>query len=435
MAANDALVLSGGASQGDFEVGAVRRLFELGFQPGLIVATSVGSVNAVKLVESGALATTGQPSGLEQIWLGLAGNDSMYTNNPAFNLPSLQAVTGNNPENILEGDTIAAFVSGVASLVGIPFAGLAAVALLANLGLDLKKAGQDLTQFLQQLQQSLLSAQSIYTLDPIKTLLNNANILNPNHVDSSSIKLLLAMVSLETGDLRFVNQHGVLLEADTKTPHLETGAVPQKCQKLADDVTAALDNLQGIGGPGDYPTVAAYQAALGAAKAALQKARLALAACEQQNPQSPQQVVVAVPDAVLASASIPFVFPPVKLGHDNYVDGGVRQTVPISGAIAAGATNVWAVTANHVSVSPLPVVDQLTKATITSYDHASCLQIAQRAAEDIMSAQIEQDNMAPLVAWGSATVTVVQPEDGTVPPDIHTGFTVDPGLIRIRMAT
>ena len=34
MAASDALVLSGGASQGDFEVGAVRRLFELGFQPG-----------------------------------------------------------------------------------------------------------------------------------------------------------------------------------------------------------------------------------------------------------------------------------------------------------------------------------------------------------------------------------------------------------------
>ncbi len=65
MTASDALVLSGGSSKGDFEVGPVRLLFELGFQPGLIVGTSVGSLNAVKLVESGTLATRNRPSGLE----------------------------------------------------------------------------------------------------------------------------------------------------------------------------------------------------------------------------------------------------------------------------------------------------------------------------------------------------------------------------------
>jgi len=47
----DALVLSIGATEGDFEVGAVRRLFELGVTPDLIAGTSVGAINAAKLAE------------------------------------------------------------------------------------------------------------------------------------------------------------------------------------------------------------------------------------------------------------------------------------------------------------------------------------------------------------------------------------------------
>jgi NTE family protein len=38
-------------------------------------------------------------------------------------------------------------------------------------------------------------------------------------------------------------------------------------------------------------------------------------------------------DYVLASASIPVFFPPVKLGGDFYGDGGIRQSAPLSPAI------------------------------------------------------------------------------------------------------
>ena len=421
-AANDALVLSGGASQGDFEVGAVRRLSELEFQPGLIVGTSVGSINAVKLVESGTLATPNQPSGLEQIWLGLSSNASMYVPNPAFNLSAIQAQVGN-----ITGDEISALVNTGVATLGTPLlAGLGAMVWLGTLGIDLNR----LSQAIQQLQ----NAQSLYLLDPIKTLLNDPNVLDLNKVASSLIKLLVTTVSLETGDLRFVNQHGVLLNDNAQTPHLEAGAVAQACQGAANNVATALANVQEIMGTRIDYTEASYQRALAGANAALQKAQQALVVCEQQNPNSPQQVVVPVPDAVLASASIPFVFPPVKLGHDNYVDGGVRQLAPIIGAIASGASNVWAVLANHISVPPLPMVDQLTGANVTGYGSADFLQIAERVAEDIMPEQVAQASITPLVAWGSATVTIVQPETGTVPPDIHNGFTVDPGLIRIRMA-
>src|SRR5271166_3680514 len=81
-----ALVLSGGASQGDFEVGVVRFLYERGYQPGLITSASVGSVNAVKLVEGGSI----NPSALEVIWLNsMTSNDKMYKPSSDFNLDAL----------------------------------------------------------------------------------------------------------------------------------------------------------------------------------------------------------------------------------------------------------------------------------------------------------------------------------------------------------
>src|ERR1700719_2274170 len=80
-----ALVLSGGASQGDFEVGVVRFLYERSYRPGLITSASVGSVNAVKLVEGESI----NPSALEQVWLKLVNNASMYKPSSDFNLDTL----------------------------------------------------------------------------------------------------------------------------------------------------------------------------------------------------------------------------------------------------------------------------------------------------------------------------------------------------------
>ena len=46
-------------------------------------------------------------------------------------------------------------------------------------------------------------------------------------------------------------------------------------------------------------------------------------------------------DAVLASAAIPGVFPPVLIGDELLVDGGVVDNVPISRAVEDGATRIY----------------------------------------------------------------------------------------------
>lgn len=49
------------------------------------------------------------------------------------------------------------------------------------------------------------------------------------------------------------------------------------------------------------------------------------------------------PIHALASAAIPILFPPVRIGHHLYMDGGVRQNTPIAPALRLGATHVLAI--------------------------------------------------------------------------------------------
>ena len=52
-------------------------------------------------------------------------------------------------------------------------------------------------------------------------------------------------------------------------------------------------------------------------------------------------------EAVLASAAIPGVFPPVQIGDRHYMDGGVVDNAPISHAVVQGATTVWVLPAGY----------------------------------------------------------------------------------------
>lgn len=52
-------------------------------------------------------------------------------------------------------------------------------------------------------------------------------------------------------------------------------------------------------------------------------------------------------DHVAASASLPLVFPAVKLGRDWHGDGGVRLTAPLSPALHLGATRILAVSTRY----------------------------------------------------------------------------------------
>jgi NTE family protein len=49
------------------------------------------------------------------------------------------------------------------------------------------------------------------------------------------------------------------------------------------------------------------------------------------------------PPHALASAAIPLLFPPVKIGNELYLDGGLRQNTPISPALRLGATHIFTI--------------------------------------------------------------------------------------------
>ena len=59
-------------------------------------------------------------------------------------------------------------------------------------------------------------------------------------------------------------------------------------------------------------------------------------------------------EAVLASAAIPAIFPPVEIDGDRLVDGGVVDNVPISRAIDAGASRIVVLLCGPPDYSPLP---------------------------------------------------------------------------------
>jgi NTE family protein len=59
-------------------------------------------------------------------------------------------------------------------------------------------------------------------------------------------------------------------------------------------------------------------------------------------------------EAVLASAAIPAMFPPVQIGDELLIDGGVVDNVPISRAIDAGATRVYVLLCGPLHYRPRP---------------------------------------------------------------------------------
>lgn len=71
-------------------------------------------------------------------------------------------------------------------------------------------------------------------------------------------------------------------------------------------------------------------------------------------------------EAVLASAAIPALFPPVRIGSDLLVDGGVVDNVPISRAIAAGATRVFVLLCGPLHYKPRPA-RRPVEAVLTTY--------------------------------------------------------------------
>jgi predicted acylesterase/phospholipase RssA len=125
-------------------------------------------------------------------------------------------------------------------------------------------------------------------------------------------------------------------------------------------------------------------------------------------------------DALLASASIPIAFPPVaisgtSLGTEHFIDGGMRNNVPIREAVQAGAHIVYAV-----------VSSPLTLPAKSGFAQAKLLNIAPRALE-IMLDEMQADDVGPFRGFGVPVTTI------TPTFLVHNTLTIDPGLIAINM--
>lgn len=77
-----------------------------------------------------------------------------------------------------------------------------------------------------------------------------------------------------------------------------------------------------------------------------------------------------LPRALMASAALPGIFPPVEIDSRPYVDGGVAANVPIRQAIAFGARSIVSLDA-----TPVLVANRLPKSFLGSVLHSSSLML------------------------------------------------------------
>lgn len=122
-------------------------------------------------------------------------------------------------------------------------------------------------------------------------------------------------------------------------------------------------------------------------------------------------------DGVIASASVPMIFPPRPLAGDAYVDGGVVEVIPVAAAAALGARRIYAI----VAVPLDPPADHF------DYERASAPAVLLRAVGAISFAERQRANLTPRLPEG-ADLTVIDPVVDVVGP-----FDVSRGLMLINM--
>lgn len=123
---------------------------------------------------------------------------------------------------------------------------------------------------------------------------------------------------------------------------------------------------------------------------------------------------VGLVDATLASASIPVIFPPTRIGDEHYVDAGVREILPLDPAaqLLGSSGHVFGVVASAPGVEPMPDVGK-----------RGLLDLARRVSSDIAPDETLHKELEPPRGW-AGRVSVVTPEF-----DVHDVLTVDPALI------
>jgi len=418
-----AIALSGGAAHGDFEVGVVQYLYNRkNVKPDILCGTSVGAIAAVKLAEGEPTDGPAKPdkdghlqglAGLEAIWKSLKLDGDMYN----------------------EVDLFGKLGSDVKSLLYAGAGTLAAGFALGPIGLLFGIAGTsgDIQPVINDIKK-LLQARSMANLNPLAQRMNQPASFNRQMVTASKIKLRLAAVALEDGLLRYVTENGNQIERDgsptlTAPQYDPACAAPLQKQiaQLKGEIKDLQEQVNPAHQPGEPDGPAPKGGGMGSRIVALYHQLDQVEAQLEKCPKKQLPVNVGLLEAALASPSLPFIFPPQQLGDYWYVDGGVRMVTPIEAAIHTGADKVYAVVASQDKMTA--GISVLGQSKLSSYDPpANLLDVGMRAASDIMPSEINDDQLFPPQGWGKEVI-VIRPEY-----DVHDSMTIDPGLIRIRMA-
>ncbi|MGC0144072.1 patatin-like phospholipase family protein [Pseudactinotalea sp. Z1732] len=413
-----ALVIAGGGARSSFEIGALKYLYRhQQLDPVVISGTSAGSILAAVLAQhSDAADQLRALEQMEEIWAQMRQSSDMFAEQEWFtalreHIPTWRKVVElrqrrANRASLAAGlaDLLAKPREAVARITGdrengeqpshahgthgpgrgqvaeaaavevaaaariTPAAGTeeAAPATEINTGTDtppeherhwspahaletlstLWEAGRSSTD-LEFILRGAQQQRSAFRPGTIVDRLLDPEVFSAERLGRSALDLRVAVVGLESGELRYIDQHG----------------------RLRDRSDAVLADLQPVG----------------------------------------------MFEAVLASCSIPGVFPPVPLAGEHYIDGGVRENVPAAIVLDRGDVDQCFV----VVAAPEGV------ATMSDFAQKDLMEILMRSTAQIGPDEIQRDEVRYARERGAV---VIQPE-----LDIHDMVTIDPGLVSIAI--
>ncbi|MFH5821511.1 patatin-like phospholipase family protein [Georgenia sp. AZ-5] len=247
------LVLSGGGARASFQIGALRYLYDrLGVTPQVITGTSAGSILAAVLAQASDHAGQRRAlAGLEGVWLGMRESSDMFTELEWFALlrrrgPALvtaftrqqrrQSTLGRSFARVADRTVRRGTAEEAAALSAVvvdgpdgqvtaddpPADGTWAPVNVVELVTALREAGRARPD-LEAIVRGARRAQSMYRPGSIVDRLLDPEVFTPERVAASGVTLRVAVVALESGELRYVTERGELVDrCDAPVPGTTT---------------------------------------------------------------------------------------------------------------------------------------------------------------------------------------------------------------------
>ncbi len=212
MSSTTAIVMSGGGAKGAFQVGVLKRMYEVGIRPQIVCGTSVGALNGAKLAENSETVITE----LEALWLSIRGNDDVLALSPPVQnlLQAVGRLAGQEVNGLADIDKLRAVLErsllwrGVVLVaLGLLPGPLGAAAQIIQL-LGLRRRVVDVVDGVG----AALKGTSLFVTDPLRAKM--VQHLDVSKVRGSGVALRVTAVDFQNGDLLLMDQnHPDLLEA------------------------------------------------------------------------------------------------------------------------------------------------------------------------------------------------------------------------------